>query len=112
MVQFASYKYVRRKRKEDPCDRLGPGTRSYSTQRRPQKKKAGKTSDLRPATRGEIISDEQFLLLYDTLGSNNSDFPYGNCQLFSLFSTNSARSAKERLNLQVVQVVCNVFARL
>ena len=76
------------------------------------KKKAGKTSDLRPATRGEIISDEQFLLLYDTLGSNNSDFPYGNCQLFSLFSTNSARSAKERLNLQVVQVVCNVFARL
>ena len=42
-----------------------------------KKKRAGKTSDLRPATRGEIISDEQFLLLYDTLGSNNSDFPYG-----------------------------------
>ena len=41
-----------------------------------KKKGAGKTSDLRPATRGEIISDEQFLLLYDTLGSNNSDFPY------------------------------------
>ena len=60
-----------------------------------KKKKAGKTSDLRPATRGEIISDEQFLLLYDTLGSNNSDFPYGNCQRFSLYSTNSARSAKE-----------------
>ena len=65
------------------------------TPQRPQKKKAGKTSDLRPATRGEIISDEQFLLLYDTLGSNNSDFPYGNCQRFSLYSTNSARSAKE-----------------
>ena len=59
------------------------------------KKKAGKTSDLRLATRGEIISDEQFLLLYDTLGSNNSDFPYGNYQRFSLYSTNSARSPKE-----------------
>ena len=60
-----------------------------------QKKTAGKTSDPRQATRGEIISDEQFLLLYDTLGSNNSDFPYGNCQRFSFHSTNSARSAKE-----------------
>ena len=37
-----------------------------------------------------IVSDEEFLLLYDTFSSKNPDFPHGNYERFDLDSMNSA----------------------
>ena len=43
----------------------------------------------------EIISDEEFLLLYDTFISKNPDFPHENYQRFDLDSMNSAECKAE-----------------
>ena len=43
----------------------------------------------------EIISDEEFLLLYDSFISNNPDFPHENYQRFDLDSMNSAEGKAE-----------------
>ena len=43
----------------------------------------------------EIISDEEFLLLYDSYISENPDFPHENYQRFDLDSTNSAECKAE-----------------
>ena len=43
----------------------------------------------------EIITDEEFLLLYDSFISKNLDFPHGNYQRFDLDSINSAESKAE-----------------
>ena len=42
-----------------------------------------------------IVSDEEFLLLYDTFSSKNPDFPYGNYERFDLDSMNSAECKAE-----------------
>ncbi|CAH3142827.1 unnamed protein product, partial [Porites evermanni] len=43
----------------------------------------------------EIISDEEFLLLYDSFMSKNPDFPHENYQRFDLDSMNSAECKAE-----------------
>ena len=43
----------------------------------------------------EIISDEEFLLLYDSFISKNPDFPHENYQRFDLDSMNSAECKAE-----------------
>ena len=43
----------------------------------------------------EIISDEEFLLLYDTFISKNPDFPHENYQRFDLDSMNSMECKAE-----------------
>ena len=42
-----------------------------------------------------IVSDEEFLLLYETFSSKNPDFPHGNYERFDLDSMNSAECKAE-----------------
>ena len=42
-----------------------------------------------------IVSDEEFLLLYDTLKTKNPEFPHGNYERFDLDSMNSAECKAE-----------------
>jgi len=41
-----------------------------------------------------IVSDEEFLLLYDTFKTKNPEFPHGNYERFDLDSMNSCREAR------------------
>ena len=48
----------------------------------------------------EIISDEEFLLLYDSFISKNPDFPHENYQRFDLESMNSADECKAEFRVK------------
>ena len=52
----------------------------------------------------EIISDEEFLLLYDSFISKNPDFPHENYQRFDLDSMNSAECKAEFVSRNTISL--------